>query len=142
MGKKIFNLVITSITVVLILAVVIADFVKGVDAGYNDSHNIYFNEEYLFFLYGAISLFTGALIDLIYYHKYLKSSETVKGIAPFVAVAFVMSYFTKQFFKTLNKGKGFNDLYFILTIVLVSLTIYFAIDAFKCLHKYLTKKNN
>ena len=42
MGKKIFNLCLASISTILILAVVIADFVKGVNEGYNDLHNIYF----------------------------------------------------------------------------------------------------
>ena len=142
MGKKIFNLCLASISTILILAVVIADFVKGVNEGYNDSHNIYFNEEYLFFFYASASLLIGAIVDFIYFKKNYQTSERAKAFAPFVASAFVMSYYTKQFFKALNKGKGFNDLYFVLTVILVSLTIYFAYNAIKQLHNYLVNKQN
>lgn len=143
MKNKILNVILSSIVTLSILIVIIVEFVKNSKSGYFESDgygvSIYLNEEYLFIFYGSISLTISTIIDLVYYKNNNETNKLSLNIGSTLAVLFPFSYYAKCFFKDLNKGNGFNQSYFIVSTILLVLSIYFAYNTILTLIK---KKDN
>ena len=143
MKNKILNVILSSIVTLSILIVIIVEFVKDSKSGYFESDgygvSIYLNEEYLFILYGSISLTISTIIDLVYYKNNNETNKLALNIGSSLAVLFPFSYYLKCFFKDLNKGNGFNQSYFIVSTILLVLSIYFI---YKVILTLIKKKDN
>lgn len=144
MKKKIFNLVLSSLSSLIILLILIADFVKAKQNGYFESDgygkSIYLNEEYLFMFYASLALNLCVLYNTLVFKKKGEENKTSVAIGTSLSSLIIFAYYSKSFFKALNKGKGFNDLYFIIMSVSLLLAIYFICNLIALLK--LNKKDN
>lgn len=129
MKNKIFNLVLSSLYTLILLIVLIVDFVKSLNNGYFDSDgygkSIYLNEQYLFLFYASVALTLCVIYNLVVYKKSGTDSKTSIYVGCSLASLIPFSYYAKEFFKTLNKGKGFDTSNFIIMILLLLIFIYF-----------------
>ncbi len=144
MKNKIFNLVLSSIYSLVLLIVLIVDFVKSAQNGYFESDgfgkSIYLNEQYLFLFYASIALTLCVIYNFVVYKKSGNDSKISLYIGTSLASLIPFSYYAKVFFKTLNKGYGFDTLTFLVMTLLLLLYIYFIYNLVELLK--LKKKDN
>ena len=129
MKNKIFNLVLSSLSTLVLLIVLIVDFFKSLNNGYFDSDgfgkSIYLNEQYLFLFYASVALTLCLVYNLVIYKKNGNDSKVSLYIGTSLATLIPFSYYAKVFFKALNKGNGFDTLSFVIMIILLLISIYF-----------------
>lgn len=129
MKNRIFNLVLSSLSTLVLLIVLIVDFTKSLNNGYFDSDgygkSIYLNEQYLFFFYASLALTLCLVYNLVVYKKNGSDSKASLYIGTSLASLIPFSYYAKVFFKTLNKGNGFDTLSFVIMVILLLISIYF-----------------
>lgn len=137
MKNKIFNLVLSSLSTLVLLIVLIVDFFKSLNNGYFDSDgfgkSIYLNEQYLFLFYASVALTLCLVYNLVIYKKNGNDSKVSLYIGTSLASLIPFSYYAKVFFKALNKGNGFDTLSFVIMIILLLISIYFVYNLLELL---------
>lgn len=137
MKNKIFNLVLSSLSTLVLLIVLIVDFFKSLNNGYFDSDgfgkSIYLNEQYLFLFYASVALTLCLVYNLVIYKKNGNDSKVSLYIGTSLATLIPFSYYAKVFFKALNKGNGFDTLSFVIMIILLLISIYFVYNLLELL---------
>ena len=137
MKNKIFNLVLSSLSTLVLLIALIVDFFKSLNNGYFDSDgfgkSIYLNEQYLFLFYASVALTLCLVYNLVIYKKNGNDSKVSLYIGTSLASLIPFSYYAKVFFKALNKGNGFDTLSFVIMIILLLISIYFVYNLLELL---------
>ena len=137
MKNRIFNLVLASLSTLVLLIVLIVDFLKSLNNGYFDSDgfgkSIYLNEQYLFLFYASVALTLCLVYNLVIYKKNGTDSKTSLYIGTSLASLIPFSYYAKVFFKALNKGNGFDNLSFVIMFILLLISIYFVYNLLELL---------
>lgn len=137
MKNKIFNLLLSSLSTLVLLIVLIVDFFKSLNNGYFDSDgfgkSIYLNEQYLFLFYASVALTLCLVYNLVIYKKNGNDSKVSLYIGTSLASLIPFSYYAKVFFKALNKGNGFDTLSFVIMIILLLISIYFVYNLLELL---------
>lgn len=134
--KKIFVVCASGITTLLVLIFMIKSAIDGnvfYDGGFE------FDEQFVYFLYAALSILICGIVDLLEYIKNLRDNKLAKNVGPALASAFLLGYYSKIFFKALNKKgtAGFSSINLLFVVILLSLTIYTFLD----LAKYILDRN-
>jgi hypothetical protein len=124
MGKKIFKVVSSALLSLILIVLYIKLFAEN-KAIYNDGYgtNYEANEELVYFFYASVSFLVCSIIDLISYSKYGKENEFSINLAPAMSSLFLIGYFTKAFFKPLMKKNIFNEVYFVVFLTILIVTI-------------------
>lgn len=137
MKNRIFNLVLASLSTLVLLIVLIVDFTKSLNNGYFDSDgfgkSIYLNEQYLFLFYASVALTLCLVYNLVIYKKNGTDSKTSLYIGTSLASLIPFSYYAKVFFKALNKGNGFDTLSFVIMFILLLISMYFVYNLLELL---------
>ena len=137
MKNRIFNLVLASLSTLVLLIVLIVDFTKSLNNGYFDSDgfgkSIYLNEQYLFLFYASVALTLCLGYNLVIYKKNGTDSKTSLYIGTSLASLIPFSYYAKVFFKALNKGNSFDTLSFVIMFILLLTSIYFVYNLLELL---------
>lgn len=135
--KKCFTVVASAIITIVVFVFMIKMAVEG---NTFSEYGFEFDEQYVFFLYAALSMLICSLVDFISYYKNGVSNKTARLVGPSLASAFLLGYYSKVFFKALNKygTQGFSSTNLIFVLILLSLTIY----SFANLIKYTIDKLN
>ena len=137
MKNRIFNLVLSSLSTLVLLIVLIVDFLKSLNNGCFDSDgfgkSIYLNEQYLFLFYASVALTLCLVYNLVIYKKNGNDSKVSLYIGTSLASLIPFSYYAKVFFKALNKGNGFDTLSFVIMIILLLISIYFVYNLLELL---------
>lgn len=124
MGKKIFKVASSALLSLILIVLYIKLFAEN-KAIYNDGYgtNYEANEELVYFFYASVSFLVCSIIDLISYSKYRKENEFSLKLAPAISSLFLIGYFTKAFFKPLMKKNIFNEVYFVVFLTILIVTI-------------------
>jgi hypothetical protein len=122
--KKIFVVSASSIISILVLIFMIINAKK--DGGFYEG-GFEFDEKYVYFLYSSITVLICSIYNLVKYLKYEEDDLSSKLVGGAISCSFLLGYYSKIFFKALNKygSSGFNSTNLILFLIFLFITIYF-----------------
>lgn len=134
--RKSICLAISFIITLLLIIFMISNAVK------NEAFNEYgfeLDEMYLFYVYACLSFSLSLVYNLVYYIKKQEENELSMHVGIFLFFAFLCGYYTKTFFKAINKygSEGFDSFIMILMLIFISTTIY---SLYKIYHLLKTNK--
>ncbi len=122
--KKIFVVCASAIVSLLVLIFMIVNAKR--DGGFYEG-GFEFDEQYVYFLYSSITVLICSIYNLVKFLKYEEDDLSSKLVGAAISSSFLLGYYSKVFFKALNKygTEGFNSTNLILFLIFLFVTIYF-----------------
>ncbi len=138
---KITSLVVSS---VITLLLIIFMFVKAFKNDAFSEYGFELDEKYLYYIYACISFTLGLIYNLVYFVKHKEEHDESLNIGISMFFMFLTGYYSKTFFKALNKyGKeGFDSFNMIFMLICLSLTVYFVYKSFVLYYKNKKETEN